>query len=104
MHLTCMRHHWNLIRLRESRNLARLADAADTVCVELDIVKGIRFQQIAKTEDREFMLAAGDRHTAVSLQLLVSTRVIGNNRLFQPSKMEWLQQWQHAFCIVERPA
>src|SRR5260370_42428712 len=104
MHLTRMRHHRNLIRLCESSNLARLTDSADAVRVELDVVERIRFQQIAEAKDCKLMLAASNWHTAVSFQLLVSTRVIGINRLLQPAKVKWLQQWQHALCIVERPA
>src|SRR5260370_34443739 len=101
MHLTRMWYHRNLERLRKGRNLTRLADSANTVCVELDIVERIRLQQIAETKDRELMLAASNRYTAVSFQLLVSTSVVGDDRLFQPSKMKWFQQWQHALCIVE---
>src|SRR5260370_28466713 len=58
---------------------------------------------MSEPTDCRLMLAASNWHTLVSFQLLVSAGVIGNNGLFQPSKVKWLQQWQHALCIVERP-
>ena len=83
---------------------ARLADAADAVGVELDVVERIVFEQFAKAEDGELVLAAGDGDAAIALQLLVAARVVGDHRLFEPAEIEGLEQRQHALGVVEGPA
>ena len=64
VHLAGMRNHGNGIRLGQRRNLARLRDAAHAVRVELDVVDRARLQQIAKSVQRELVLAAGNRDFA----------------------------------------
>ena len=49
-----------------------------------------------------FSTCNGD--AAVCLQFLVAAYVVWNDGLFEPAKVEWLEQRQHALRIIESPA
>ena len=50
------------------------------------------------------MLAAGDRHSPIRLQLGIPANIIGNHRLFQPAQVEGFEQGEHAFGVVQGPS
>ena len=65
VHLAGVWDDGDLEGLGQGGDLARLADAADAVGVELDVVEGVGFEQLAEAEDGELVLAAGDGDAAV---------------------------------------
>ena len=69
VHLAGVRNDRHLEGLGQGGDLARLADAADAVGVELDVVERIGLEQLAEAEDGELVLAARDGDAAVGLQL-----------------------------------
>ena len=64
VHLAGVGDDGDLEGLGEGGDFARLADAADAVGVELDVVERVGFEQFAEAEDGELVLAAGDGHAA----------------------------------------
>src|SRR3954466_7752008 len=99
-----MRNDRDLKRLRKGRDFARLADAAYTVCIKLDVVHCVGLKQFAKAEDCELMLSAGDGYATVTLQLAISACIVGYYRFFEPSEVERFEERKHALGIVQCPA
>src|SRR5690242_2673022 len=99
-----MRNDRDLEGLSECRYLAGLTDAAHAVRVELDVVDRVRLEQLAKSKDRKLVFSTGDGNSPIALELFVAAGVIGNYRLFEPAKVEWLKQRQHPLRIVQCPS
>src|SRR5689334_5099335 len=49
------------------------------------------------------MLASRDRNAAETFQFRVTVNIVGDHRFFQPAQIEWLQQREHAFGVIEIP-
>ena len=88
VHLPGVRDDGNRICLGQRGDFARLADAADAVGVELDVIHGASLYQFAKTVEGEFVFAAGNGNSPVGLQFCITVNVIRDHRLFQPAQMK----------------
>src|SRR6478752_2578562 len=95
MHLSGMGHHRHLERLSQSGYFSCLAYAAYAIGIELNVVESVVLEQIPKAKDCELVLYARDGNAAVAFQLLVTARVVRNNGLLEPAKMERLQKRQN---------
>src|SRR4249919_3020299 len=91
VHLTSVGNDGNLERFGQGTDLACLADAADPVCVELNVIERICLEQFTKTENSELVLAACDRHSTIALQFAVSTGGVGDNGFLKPAQVEGLE-------------
>ena len=104
VHLPGVRNHGNRMRLGQRGDFARLGEAADAVGVELDVIHRARLDEFAEAVEREFVFAAGNGDAPESSQFRVAVDVVGNHRFFEPAQIEFFEQRNHAFGVIQIPA